>query len=88
MIDFLGTPLIVDVLRTIRDGRPPRENPDLCRYGDAVDVAVDALAAAGAVCRHPGAQHPGEPTLVLTTKGRLVCSLVDEVVGFDFDEAC
>ncbi|WP_238005852.1 hypothetical protein KZZ52_41580 [Dactylosporangium sp. AC04546] len=84
MIDFLGTPLVVDILRAIREGGRPRQSPEFCRYGDAVEAAIDALTAAGAVCDRCGV----EPTLTLTDKGHLLCSLMDQVVDFDLDEAC
>jgi hypothetical protein len=81
VIDFLATPLIVDVIRAIRDGHRPRQRPELCRYGDAVDAAVEALVQAGAVAGQAGRKQPdGEPLLRLTAKGRVVCALIDKVV--------
>jgi hypothetical protein len=83
VIDFFATPLIVDVLREIRDGRLPRQSPDLCAYGDAVDAAILALTDAGTVA---GSTDPGQPnnapSLSLTSKGRMVCALIDEIVDF------
>ena len=83
VIDFFATPLIVDVLRAIRDGRLPRQSPDLSPYGDAVDAAILALANAGTVA---GDTRPGQlgsaPSLSLTSKGRMVCALIDEVIDF------
>jgi hypothetical protein len=84
VINFFATPLIVDVLLAIRDGRLPRQSPDLSMYGDAVDAAITALVDAGTVAGPAHRQQfSGEPLLILTTKGDAVCALIDEV--FDFE---
>ncbi len=81
-IDFFATPLIVDVMRAIRDGRSPSHTPGLDQYGDAVDAAVAVLTNAGAVAgSQRGDEHPGQ-SLMLTKKGRQVCALIDEVIDF------
>jgi hypothetical protein len=83
VIDFFATPLIVDVLLTIRDGHLPRQRPDLSVYGDAVDAAIMVLTDSGAVAGRAHQERPdGEPSLSLTTKGQMVCALIDEVIDF------
>lgn len=83
VIDFFATPLIVDVLREIRDGRLPRQSPELSAYGDAVDAAILALTDAGTVAGDAHLGQPGSaPSLSLTSKGHMVCALIDEVVDF------
>jgi hypothetical protein len=83
VIDFLATPLIVDVLWAIRDGRLPHQCPELSRYGDAVAAAVEVLTRAGAVAVQASREQlSGKPLLTLTAKGRTVCTLIDKVVDF------
>lgn len=84
VIDFFGTPLVVDVLRAVRAGLRPRLSPDLSMYGDAVDSAIAALTESGVVTTHP--ESYGEPSLTLTAKGRGLCLLIDEVVDFHVPE--
>lgn len=83
VIDFFGTPLIVDVLLAVRDGRPPHDCPELNTYGDAIDTAIAALTSAGAVTGPTAASLDGAHSLTLTHKGREVCALVERVVDFE-----
>ncbi|MBX7268934.1 hypothetical protein KIF24_24810 [Micromonospora sp. Llam7] len=82
VIDFFATPLIVDVLLAVRDGRLPQHCPELCTYGDAIDTAIAALTAAGTVTGLASPSLDGQPLLILTHKGRKVCELVERVVDF------
>ncbi|MFK3984472.1 hypothetical protein ACI2K4_29375 [Micromonospora sp. NPDC050397] len=82
VIDFFATPLIVDVLLAVRDGRFPQHCPELRTYGDAINTAFAALAAAGTVTGPSNLDFDGKPTITLTSKGREVCELVERVVDF------
>lgn len=85
-IDFFRTPLIVDVLWQVRDGRMPHDSPALSAQGDALDVALAALTDAGAVAAWPkgdwpeGEPPPAGPSLFLTPKGQIICALLDKVI--------
>ncbi|NIL64828.1 hypothetical protein [Salinispora arenicola] len=83
VIDFFGVPLVVDVLLAVRDGRRPRDCPELCAYVMRYDTAITALAATGAVRGSTDPDSSGSPLLTLTNKGREVCSLVERVIDLD-----
>lgn len=86
VIDFFGVPLVIDVLLAVRDGRHPRDCPELRTYGDAIDTAISALATTGAVRGSTDPDLGGSPLLTLTSKGREVCSLVERVIDLDGTE--
>ncbi|MFD6757372.1 hypothetical protein [Micromonospora gifhornensis] len=81
-VEFLATPMIVDLLRAVRNSTAANAYLDVTSDDDVVQQAIEVLAANGTVTCTPGdSARPGRQRLSLTSKGRRVCDLVDELVG-------
>jgi hypothetical protein len=81
-VEFLATPMIVDLLRAVRHSTAANACLDVASDSDVVRQAIEVLAANGTVTCTPGdSAGSGRQRLSLTSKGRRVCDLVDELVG-------
>ncbi|GIJ12229.1 hypothetical protein ACFFMR_14285 [Micromonospora andamanensis] len=84
-VEFFATPLIVDLLRAVRDSTKADDCLTVPSDDEIVRHAVEVLTANGTVHCVEGPPASGVRHLTLTAKGVQVCDLVDEVVGSGYD---
>ncbi|MFI7026306.1 hypothetical protein ACIBMZ_26685 [Micromonospora sp. NPDC049900] len=84
-VEFFATPLIVDLLRAVRDSTKADDCLTVPSDDEIVRHAVEVLTANGTVRCVDGPPSADAQQLTLTPKGFQVCDLVDEVVGSGYD---